>query len=132
MSIRLLLSLSFLAFLIGCATQQYATVTAEMPDEYLSLPTVDAASGFLPPRAIHRVEPVAPAGLVNSGHTVEASVGAAINSEGRVEAVWLESGDPTWARALAEAVARWTFQPATKDGEPVAVRFSVNSTFTSK
>lgn len=129
---RMLFSLVLSALLIGCASHPFATVTSDMPDEYLALPTVNAESGILPPRAIRRVEPLAPAELVDSGRTVEASVGAAINTEGRVEAVWLESGDPVWARALADSVARWTFEPATKDGQPVAVRYSINSKFTSR
>lgn len=131
MSVRSLLSFCCIALFIGCAMQP-STVTAVMPEEYLALPTVDEESGIVPPKAIRRAEPIAPAALVNSGRTVEASVGAVINTEGRVEAVWLESGDPVWARALADAVALWTFQPATRDGEPVAVRFSIKSKFTSR
>ena len=129
---RLFRSLFVLSLFIGCASHPAAPVTSEIPDEYLALPTTDAEAGILPPRAIRRVEPLAPAELVDSGRTVEASVGAAINAEGRVEAVWLESGDPVWARALADAVSRWTFEPATKDGQPIAVRYSINSKFTSR
>lgn len=50
-----------------------------------------------------------------------------INTAGRPESVKLEksSGYPRLDRAAIEAVRRWRFKPATRDGQPVAARVNI-------
>lgn len=120
-----------LVFVAACASAPPMVIPPDVPAEYLLLPRADDASGIQPPKILRRVEPVAPREFIGSGRRVVASVGAAISESGTVEAVWRESGDPVWARSIAAALRQWRFAPATKDGHPVAIRFSLTATFTS-
>jgi len=52
-----------------------------------------------------------------------------ISNSGDVEKLQLISGHPMLAPAAIEAVKQWKFDPAMKDGKPVAVQISVEVTF---
>lgn len=93
--------------------------------------TVDSPPGVVAPRVIERVEPQVPREMLGQGGRRSATVDAVIRADGTVGTVCVVSGDPRWGRVLQDAVRRWRFAPATKDGEPVAVRFSVTSTLSA-
>jgi len=119
-------------FLVGCSSLPQARIEESgVPARYALVPRFTKDSGIQPPKSIHRVDPSTPSGFIGSGRTAIASVDAVINAEGRVEAVWLVSGDPIWGQAVASAVRQWKFEPAKRNGEPIAVVFSVTSKFTS-
>jgi hypothetical protein len=77
------------------------------------------------PRVIHRVEPRIPQHLFGSSHM--AVVEALIGTDGRVKATCRVSGHPEWGAVVAEALRQWVFEPATRDGQPVEVRFGLTS-----
>ena len=124
-------TLAALALLTGCAAlTSVLPAEADIPEHYRALPR-STGSGIQPPKVIRRVEPMANPEWVRSGRRRAATIEAVINTAGRVEAVWYVSGDRPWAEAVAAAVRDWTFEPARRNGEPVAVRFSLTSTFKS-
>lgn len=101
------------------------------PPEYASIPHVDA-KGIRPPRPIRRVEPVTPPGFASSGRRATAKVEIVVDATGFVEAGWLVRGDPQWGAAVLDAVRQWTFEPATRDGKPIRVRFRITSEYESQ
>jgi protein TonB len=115
----------------GCSTSgPSGDLPTAPPPEFASLPSVDE-DGIEPPKVIQRVEPVVPGHFFETGRERLATVEAAVNAEGRVEASWMVSGDPEWGWALMNALRQWRFQPATRNGQPAAVRFRLTSKFTT-
>ena len=120
-------------FLLHCATPQPAVQQeAGVPPQYAAVPRYEKDAGMVAPKAVRRVEPVVPGKFIGGGpRRMRATVEALINTEGRVEAVWYSTGDREWAEVVAQAVHQWQFEPATRDGQPIAVRFLVETTMTS-
>jgi len=53
-----------------------------------------------------------------------------VNTQGMAEGIRIQKSlDPGLDRSAAEAVSRWKFAPATKDGRPVAVMINVEVNF---
>jgi TonB family protein len=127
-----LFTLASFGLLLHCATPQSTLQEAPVPQQYAAVPRYEKDAGIQAPKAIRRVEPLVPGHLIGGGpRRMRATVEALITAEGRVEAVWYSSGDREWAEAVAKAVRQWQFEPATRDGQPIAVRFLVETTMTS-
>jgi len=79
-----------------------------------------------PPRPLVRVPPVYP--YMAERRRIEGFVELVftVNRDGRVEDVEILASDPgdLFVEAARRAVSRWRFEPASKDGRPVAVRVS--------
>lgn len=86
--------------------------------------TIEEGSGIIAPKVIHRAEPKARS---MAGRRATAIVEAVIGEDGVPRHICVTSGDPDWGRIVADAVREWRFEPATRDGKPVAVRFSLTS-----
>src|SRR4029078_4679730 len=86
---------------------------------------IEPGSAITPPKTIRRVEPLAPASLV--GRITVATVEAIIGEDGKPRHICVASGDPEWGNAVADALKQWLFEPATLQGKPVAVQFSLTS-----
>jgi hypothetical protein len=97
---------------ISCAAKAEPTALEITPD-----------SGIAPPKAVHRVDPVAPSHLTRG----EAIIDAVIGEDGRPRHICLRTGDPEWGQAAATAFQNWQFEPATMDGKPVAVLFTLTT-----
>lgn len=83
-----------------------------------------------PPKPITTVAPVYPPSLLSDPITGKAVVQFVVNAEGRVEDAIVKSADhEAFGVAALEAVAGWTFEPATKDGEPIARKVSLPMEF---
>ncbi len=80
--------------------------------------------GYEPPRLVARsaVEPQYPPSAYRLGVEGIALVGVAVKPDGTVAESTLvrSAGDPDLDRAALEAVRRWLFEPARRDGAPVA------------
>ena len=60
-------------------------------------------------------------------------VGFVVQTDGSVtDLKVMRSGDSTTDAAAVDAVRQWEFRPGTKDGQPVAVRYYVQFTFTQR
>lgn len=114
-------------FAFGCATADSPQPGA--PVNLEGIPKYEQGGPITAPKVISRVEPQTSQAFRDKNRFAEAKVEAVVNGEGRVVAVVYVSGDREWAQFLAQAVARWKFEPATLEGKPASVRFAVTSTF---
>jgi len=128
-SMRPALLQSTLALLLtfGCATAD--APQAGVPFNFEAIPKYEQGGAISTPRVISRAEPQTSQAFRDKHKFAEAGVEAVVSEEGRVVAVRFVSGDREWAELLAQAVARWRFEPATLEGKPIMVRFTVTSTF---
>lgn len=88
-------------------------------------------SGILPPVVVHRVQPEYPRSAIVVHRSGTAVVVATIDRSGLVRdaRILKDPGFGLGPAALA-AVRQWRFQPATRDGNPVSVRYQLTVTFT--
>jgi hypothetical protein len=89
---------------------------------------IERGNGITPPKSLHRVDPIAPANLHD--RSAVARIDAVIGEDGKPRHICITRGDPLWADAAAAAVREWTFEPATLNGKPVAVLFTLTTKFT--
>lgn len=120
--------------LCASACSSAAGPGSDMPGEPCAadvrgVPTTEANPEIVPPTATRRVEPQAPQSLL--GRTALTTVEAIIGEDGRPRNICVTSGDPDWGRAVAAALRKWEFKPATLQGKPIAIRFTLTSSFRS-
>jgi hypothetical protein len=125
---------SLSALLLMAAFTACASVTAETCDRaaLAAYPRYIPGGNISPPKVIRRLEPIASDTLRRQDRRVIATVEAVVNERGIPTQVCFISGDMEWGAALANAVRNWTFEPAMSDGKPIAVRFSVTSSFSAR
>lgn len=87
-------------------------------------------NGVAPPKVIHHVPPIYPqSGFITGVHgTVGLSVTIDENGMPRDPTVVL-SLRPDFDKAAVEALRKWRFRPAMKDGHPVAVTIQIDISF---
>ena len=119
-----------LILIAGCASGP-AAIDPELLERYRALPVAGGESGIVAAKLIKRVDPQMPLQYLGSGLSRSATLEMAIGTDGTVLAVWYLSGDRHWAQVVAAAVRQWEFEPATRDGQPVAVRFETTTLFKS-
>jgi TonB family protein len=94
-------------------------------------PILDMAPGIVPPRVTHQVNP---AYKDEEGFRITGSVivGLVVNYKGEPKEVHVvRSLEKTVDQSAVEAVQQWQFEAARKDGQPVAVRITVEIRFHS-
>jgi ketosteroid isomerase-like protein len=85
------------------------------------------APGVTPPRKIHEIKPQWPPAA--RPREAAAALDLVIRRDGRVMIEQTrQATDPEWERACRQAVSQWRYEPASKDGMPVAVRLTVTCT----
>jgi TonB family protein len=86
--------------------------------------------GIKPPRRISGPEPEFSEEARRARYQGTTTLGMVINENGDVQKIWIISplGYGLDLRAI-EAVSRWKFQPATKDGHPLPVQVVVETDF---
>jgi TonB family protein len=100
---------------------------AESKDE----PIFEIGPGIVPPRVTHQVNP---AYKDEEGFRITGSVivGLVVSSKGEPKEVHVvRSLEKTVDQSAVEAVQQWQFEAARKDGQPVAVRITVEIRFHS-
>ncbi len=88
----------------------------------------DIGGDVLPPTRLEGSSPTALLELMRSGHYGWGSciLSTVVTREGRIEEIELLQPDrvaPEVESALTETIQSWRFEPATRHGEPVAVRY---------
>jgi periplasmic protein TonB len=94
-------------------------------------PVVDLGPGIVPPHVTHQVNP---AYKDEEGFRITGSVivGLVVSSKGEPKEVHVvRSLEKTVDQSAVEAVEQWQFEAARKDGQPVAVRITVEIRFHS-
>lgn len=85
-----------------------------------------------PPKVVHTTQPVYPESAKAAKIEGTTVVETVIAETGRVTQpkVKATSGDKDLDKAAVDAVSAWTFEPATLDGKPVAVYYTLTIRFT--
>lgn len=85
-----------------------------------------AAPSAVPPKELSHVDAVYPADLVASGAHADVVLVVTIDVEGHVSAIEVrESGGAELDAAASDAMRKWLFSPALRDGKPVPSRIRV-------
>ena len=89
-------------------------------------PGLDLPKPDRPPKVVKQEPPVYPANLRMAGVVGQVKVAFIVDAQGRViEAHPASSNNPWFERPAIEAVKRWKFEPAQKNGKPVNARMMV-------
>jgi len=83
-----------------------------------------------PPRAIYRVNPSWPASPADERmRTGVVILAAVITEQGSIRDVHVLKGVPRLNEAAIDSLRQWRFAPATENGKPVAVKFTMTFNF---
>jgi len=108
--------------------QQEKAKTATAPQEA----AVEVGPGITPPLAVFMPDPDYPESVRTGKHKIQGAcvLGITVDKEGLVRNVHVtRSLDKRLDQNAIDAVKRWKFKPAMKDGKPVAVLTSVEVAF---
>ncbi|HVE72303.1 MAG TPA: energy transducer TonB [Thermoanaerobaculia bacterium] len=86
---------------------------------------IEEGSGITSPKAVHRVEPTTPDSL--KGTEAVAIIQAIIGENGTPRHICISGGNEQWGKQVADAFRYWRFQPATLNGKPVAVQYTLTT-----
>jgi TonB family protein len=85
--------------------------------------TVFSTAATTPPKLVESVAPKHPQELYDQGVDGRAKLSFRILADGTVaEPVVLEATEPGFGEAATAAVLQWKFDPATRDGAPIAIK----------
>jgi protein TonB len=83
--------------------------------------TLVATAKVTPPRPVQTPAPAYPQELEDTGQSGQAVIEMTITAEGRVDQPRVESADHlAFGRAALAVLEQWRFEPARRDGEPIA------------
>ncbi|MCW5549961.1 MAG: TonB family protein [Opitutaceae bacterium] len=83
--------------------------------------TLVATAKVTPPRPVETPAPAYPQELEDTGQSGQAVIEMTITADGRVGQTRVESADhPAFGRAALAVLEQWRFEPARRDGEPIA------------
>lgn len=101
------------------------------PQQALPHPAVHHPVKRVPPSPLHIVQPQYPANAYASEQKGTVTVGFTITSGGSTTNIHILDSHPSgvFDNAAREAVSQWLFQPATENGQPVAVNVSQTLVF---
>lgn len=89
------------------------------------------AGSTTPPRKIFGQIPK-PAPMPFGSASTEAMLDAVIDEDGCVRDLRIcKGGEEGFARAVREVISRWVFEPATVDGKPISVYYTITTTRTA-
>lgn len=119
------LALAGLLASLGCASSGGTSRTYDLPNQRVAHPACERHWIEMPPDVepgapLSRPQPQAPRGGPPSGY---ACVAVTLTEEGRlVDPEILATDNEPYAAYFLEVLEDWRFEPATRNGEPVAVR----------
>lgn len=119
--------LSLLLLVATAIAQSVPSATVESPD---SVPLYKPGSGVSAPVPLSHPEPEISEQARVQKRSGIVTLTAIVRNDGRVSDVKVARGyDPEFDAAALKAVKQWTFDPARKDGVPVAVKISIEVAF---
>ncbi len=126
-TIRLLL---VLLLICGCVVAQKRLPISPGPPQTSGEPTYRVGGGVSAPRAIVMPDPEYPKEAVKGHQPGSIVLVLIVGSNGEVRYLKVVRGiSPEIDQAATEAVKKWKFKPALKDGKPVAVQIEVQLDF---
>ncbi len=97
---------------------------------YVDAAALDGGAVEVPPRVLEMVHPAYPRDAGPGGADAFAIVEFNIDAKGRVKEARIKESSAAILDAPAlEAIAAWSFDPATREGEPILVLATVRLTF---
>jgi protein TonB len=97
---------------------------------WISRPVI-AAEGMEPPVPVRTVAPKFPEEMRRNGSAGLVTVSCLIDEKGNVtEPKVVKSSNEAFSEPAIEALKKWKFKPAKKDGEAVAIRVNIPVQFT--
>lgn len=114
---------------LACASTN-SHFEAAVPEQYANLPLA-SEEGIQPPKILRRADPVVSEAMRAEGRDRMAVVEAVIAPDGRVIDAYYVRGDREWGSAVTAAVRQWQFEPVTRNGEPLTVRYQITSKYNS-
>jgi protein TonB len=115
-------------WLLGLVAVVVKTLKAQdsEPDE----PVLELGAGISPPRVVHQVAPKPDSGEKGFRISGTVLVALVVSSKGVPVNVHIaRSVDKDIDQSAIDAVKEWRFEPARKDGKPVAVKVTVEIRF---
>jgi protein TonB len=104
--------------------QSVANPTPIFP--FVALPVSQGVTGG---RLTHKVEPIYPSDARNQHIEGAVMLDAVVGEDGNVHQVTVTSGPPLLARAAAQAVKQWRYQPYQLNGKPVSIHNQITIQF---
>ncbi len=102
---------------------QLSLVAQALGESVAPPPVAEAPSKATLPKPITQASPDYPESLAYSGKELTAKAQFTIGTDGKVTDIEIISAsEPAFAESVQTALAKWTFTPATLDGQPVAKR----------
>ena len=95
-----------------------------------STPTVQVTAREMEANVISKQVPKYPADAKRAGIQGKVVLGAVINEKGEVERLKVVSGPKQLRQSALDAVQQWKYKPYLVNGKPVAVRTTINVTYT--
>jgi protein TonB len=93
------------------------------------LQTLSVSQGVSQGLAIKKTQPSYPTNALRMRIEGSVQLLATISKRGDISAVKILSGDPSLARAAADAVKQWKYKPYLLDGTPVEIQTQVTVNF---
>ncbi len=125
-----------LAYVAGSADTEADPPAGAAPLEYGDAPAAErpnpmiVTAGVTPPVLVRKVDPDYPAAARSAAQKGKVIVQCVIEDDGTVSQVTiLKSEAPSLDKAVVDAVRQWRYKPATLNGRPVRVYFTVVVTF---
>ncbi|MEO7112893.1 MAG: TonB family protein, partial [Polyangiaceae bacterium] len=104
----------------------FALVLLTSTQAFAQDPQPAAPARAIPPKEISHVDAVYPAGLVASGVHADVVLVVTVDTEGHVSDIEVrQSGGADLDAAASDAMRKWLFSPALRDGKPVSSRIRV-------
>ena len=101
-----------------------------IPSEVVAAPDAyRIGAGISSPVLIQKIEPAYPEELRDEKVEGTIVLNVVIGTDGMVQSVSLDKGEPRFAAAALDAVRQWRFKPGTKDGKPVKVQAKIEVNF---
>jgi TonB family protein len=92
--------------------------------------TYKMADGITAPKVLHKVEPKYTQEAKDAKIEGAVVLKVVVTSEGKADNIEVVRGlDPGLDQNAMDAIAQWTFQPGTKDGQPVNVAATIEVNF---
>ena len=99
------------------------------PAKYAAIPRYEKGGDILPPKVLRRRNPEPAPELRATRNAATATVELLLDEHGTVVDAWYVARDREWAQSLITATRGWKFEPASRNGQPTAVRFRVSSEY---
>jgi protein TonB len=108
----------------------FAALALRAQDNGADEPVLDLGPGITPPRVIHQIAPKPDSGEKGFRISGTVLVALVVSSKGLpVDVRIARSVDKDIDQSAVDAVKQWRFEPARKDGKPVAVKVTVEIRF---